>query len=834
VNTRRRFRWIWASVALLAIAGGVHVGSRGLERHLEKKARELDLSAALQGTGLPGKVFSFTWTKTRLRWLPRPALELQDVQIRLLSGQPGPGAASGTLTLARLHAVPGWDFLRTRRLDRVESSGGSMEVGSDLLPRLPREYFDPVDNALRPVPWEALLAVAADSTGRSIPRVRKGVARPPLPRQERGDFPSVILRNLQVRVPAFEALPVADITLDHARIVLSPERVEVVGKLRGLDTSGHRLTVPFELHRDPLAAEKEPGWTARLGRPGSGFLVEVVTPRRGIPANWAVEFMDPVGHLGAALLANRDGALRALTWSGPWRLRSSGSGAFPRGLEQTDIQLLDGELLVEGSQPPCKAITTGSMRILPGRVDLQRLRLAFGEEPDTLGLRFTWLRTVQGKRISGRLQGALDPAWIALAGRGWSASGQLRAGLDFSGSFDEVTRDWQLQPYGRLEGTLDSLVSPWLADTLRQGELKSWPEGGKQKILWTGRWGRSPIRLQFDGLPPLSPRFAENAQGSRWSVRSPYVRVEDFRINRNEFPSAGPLPFWLALPGAGQIELAGGSIFGIPFDSLRARTYRSTESARLEELDVRIGPGRLRAVPLPGWPRPAGALVRDAFAVRLTGEDLEVADVQQMLRAAGHRFPGVLRGRLGGSLEVRIPEPLVEVRRIPSISGNLHARNGSIREIPMLDALAVETGLEQLSILAFRDWRMEVTYGEDGLAWNRMRVEMPPVCLEGAGRVLSSSRIQAVLLMRANTGGSSSAGAGRGGPVAGGASSSLAEPLEAGGSGQLLSDLATLLGGSGSSLYAVVEGTWQVPSLHLVPRSTFLKELERLGASLPI
>ena len=158
--------WALPTVALVLV-GLLYL--RDLQRSLEAQARAMQWQSMLERVGLRGRIVLLHWNRARLLVLPRPALALEDVDFRVLSGQPGSGAASAHLSVDRLRLVPGWEYLRHRRLDRVEVAGGLLELGSDIAPQLPRDYLDPLEGTRRPVPWSVLLAVMADSVARKGP-----------------------------------------------------------------------------------------------------------------------------------------------------------------------------------------------------------------------------------------------------------------------------------------------------------------------------------------------------------------------------------------------------------------------------------------------------------------------------------------------------------------------------------------------------------------------------------------------------------------------------------------------------------------------------------------
>lgn len=826
-----RNAWVLVPLALSVPAFGILAG-RALQRNLEQRAHDLDLGGVLREAGLSGQVVSAGWRQSRLNWFPEISLELTDVEARLLSGQPGPGRWSGRLTLRSVRLVPRLAGLSSGTLDleRIEATGGLLEIGPDLLPEPPQQYDDPIEGTRRPIPWMALLSVAADTAdGQPDPWEDPAARRARDPRSSAG-APVVTVRDLEIRLAALESFPKTELQLERAGFAMSRDQMEVRGLLRAQAEGRKPQAIPVRLTR--LGGGSYASWDAKVGRPGLGWHLLIHPSSRGQSSSgqsssgqsssgqsssgqfsldqsdWTLQLDDPAGKLVSALLEGRSGVMQHLRWSGPCRLEAAGSGRFPRGLKETRIELLSGRLSTDALESGPSIVARGRLEVRPGRVDLPSLTLRSGESPaDSAVFRFQWVRSLRGRSLSGRLQGRLDPAWIALAGPDWRAEGSLSCNVSFEGSYPEDARGWSLLPRGGVEGTLQDLVSPWFADTLHDGRLSAWGEGRRIRAVLAGKWGESPFRLEVSGLPSPAPGYLDLvANDGSWDLSSPWCRLENFRLSAARFPHLGALPFWLGLPGRGLVRIDRGMQAGVPFDSLYAETFRSRESVRLDSLEVRIAGGRLWSGPSLG---PTGGRWSDrtsGLSVKLRGEALDLSGVQRLLKANGALLPGDIRGRLTGTVKAQWIGSVPEGMSGSVIEGSLTAVDGSIRGLPLQEALRRSTRLDELGVLCYRELKAEIRKDPDGISWNRLRVDAPPLKIEGAGRTQPGDALHAVFMVRVVAGGD-----------------------------QPLSDLLlNLLGEGRSSVYTVLGGTLQTPSLQVVSRSAFLQELDRLGGALPL
>jgi hypothetical protein len=154
---------------------------------------------------------------------------MRGVQATVLSGRPGPGAASGRIRFEAVDLVPSWGFPLRRGLDHVEVNGGVVEIGADLLPPVPRDYVDPISGTVRAIPWGALLRVIQEGGGGPLAAFAPQ-ARPPLPALNRE--PAVVARNLEIRLPA-QLLPAGEsVQVSEARLLAEDDHLELAGELR--------------------------------------------------------------------------------------------------------------------------------------------------------------------------------------------------------------------------------------------------------------------------------------------------------------------------------------------------------------------------------------------------------------------------------------------------------------------------------------------------------------------------------------------------------------------------------------------------------------------------
>lgn len=800
---QRATRRAAAAVAILALTLLAVAVDAALQRSLERRAREFDIAHLIRQSGLEGRVDEPRWEASRLNWLPRPRLRMLGVETSIHSGLPGPGRASGRLRLEEVRLVPGWKFLWRGGLDRIEIRGGFMEIGRDLLPEPPRTYQDPLEGRPRLVPWAALLSVAANPAAPAGSAARGDDG----PESETSTSPGapraalVSARDLDLRFLGYELIPGRTLALEQARLQILTARADLQGALRVTDQQGASISLPFRLTRRFHGGMTQ--WEARLGPEGSGLRARFAPGPAESAPNWSVELEDPAGQVAAALLEGRSGPLRRLRWSGPWRLQAHGGGPFPGGLRETNVELLSGGFSLDGAPEPF-ATVRGRVSLLPGRADLPELTIrSRHDERDSARVQFHWLRTAQGKRINGEIHGRLNPAWIALAGEEWRASGQVHCDLSFEGRIDGEARSWSLVPRGTCTGSLERLSGPWFVDTLRQGRVEIWTERKGLGFVLAGAWGGSPFRLETRGLPHPGPRYLEQmAAGARWELSSSQCRVEDFRLTPERFPRAGPAPFWLGLPGRGTIRIEEGTFGDRPFHGLRASVFRSRGVSRVDSLEVSVAGGRIENATARDLPGPFGA--RSARESRFIARDLDLATLQAFVRAAGVGLPGEAQGRLSGRFRLRWGPG--GGRDDLTGDGSVRIASGSLRGLPAQEALRRRTGLDALSELRFDDLQMEMRRVPGSLSWTRLRVDAPPLRIEGAGRVSGADWVEAAMTLR----------------VAGdGPAGDLARALQA------------LLGEDRSVLYATFEGAAGEPQVALVSRGAFLRELERLGGALP-
>ena len=799
----RRMAWVPAVIVVPAL--GI-LAAHTLQHSLERRARELDPQEILRTSGLAGRVMSIRWEASRIGWWPRPALVLRGVEAQLSSGLPGPGAVSGRLRLNTVRLVPGWQYLRTHSPVRIEASGGLLEIGSDLVPALPSSFLDPIDGANRPVPWDAILAVAADTVG------TRGHSIPPVPPsdtfgRENPAIPVVTLDKLQIRTAAMDALPGTVLRFDEGRLVLTGTRMEMMGRLEISRPGRPDLAVPVRVGR---RTDPETGvaiWMAKAGSESGGMQLRIVSGPGGREPGWSADLEDTAGKLADAVLEGRAGALGRLRWSGACRIHAEGTGRFPNGLTDARIDLLRGEILLEGPTSVVLATASGRLRVKPGYVDLPDLVLRRGDDPaDSAVVRFGWVRTMTGRRVQGSIDGRLDPGWLALAGPEWIATGRVTCRVGFEAAVDDASREWHLTSHGSLQADLDSLSGPWFAGVLRAGRLEAWIEQGRLQVILAGRWGESPFRLEARGLPPPMPGYLDRVYtDSWWTFRSPWCRLEDFRLSQESFSRSGPFPFWLGFPGRGSVHIERGTFEGIAFDSLEAVTSRSRRGMSLDSLSVGLAGGKLRTSP--GWHEPGISDSRVDFDTRVQGEDLDAAEAQKLLGNLGLRIRGELRGTLGGELRVRRFPARPEAADHITVDGTVHLGSGSLRGLPVQESLCRSTHLDALSLLSFSDGVLDFRKDENGFFWNRMRLDAAPMRLEGAGRIYPDDTVRAAIVVRL-------LGGAEGDPLTG--------------------TLRALAGEANSSVYTVVGGAAEAPTLEMVSRAEFLREMDRLGGALPL
>lgn len=784
-----------AVVVLLPLAAWF--GHRALQQSLERQARQLDLARLIRDAGLSGRVDPPRWSGSRLVWLPRPQLRLLEVEAAIHSGRPGPGRTSGRFQIDTVHLIPRWGFPLIRGLEQVQFSGGFVEVGRDLLPEIPVTYIDPVENRVRSVPWSALLDLV-----RWVPtNADAGKEEPPAaPWGQGSSLPLFSARDLDLRIVGLEIPPDRVLGLDQARLEMRPGRIDLRGRLRVANAEGVEAAVPFRLVRRD-AVRGQVNWEAQVGSRTSGIRA-TATQEEGEDPRWRVELVDGRGLVGAALLSGRSGAMRRLRWSGPWRLRVEGAGAFPAGLRESVVELESGRVSLDGGAGP-EALARGRLTILPGRVDLPSLTLIDPEgSGDSASVRFTWLSTPEGCRVDGGLKGRLDPAWVGIFGESWRARGRVDFDLSIEGRYGGTT-PWRVAPRGRLRGELDEFAGPWFADTLRQGRIDVWGAGSGLGCVVAGIWGRSVFRLETRGLPDPRPEYLDLvAAGGSWTLTSPGCRLEDFRLDPGRFPRTGEAPFWLGLPGRGRVRIDTGSIRGVPFADLRATFHRSRGGNRIDSLAIEIAGGRLEngpSAPAARRTEPAG---RSTGVLRLRGEQLDLATLQGLLSAYGVRLPGHLEGTLGGSFQVRWPEPGGSLDQT-EFRAAVRIERGSLRGLPGQEALRRRTGLDRMAVLSFHDLTLELERKPEQIRWDRLRLVAPEFRAEGAGRIGRARELDAVLRVR---------------------------PAAEGDLGRLI---GALLSEDQALLYARIHGPPATPEVTLLSRQAFRRALESMGGTLP-
>lgn len=792
-------RWAWLGAGVLIASAGL-VADRVLRTSFERRAREVDLVAAVRGIGLDGRISPPSWESSRLRWLPRPALRLRGVEASVLSGRPGPGAASGRIRLEAVDLVPRWGFPLRPGLDRVEIRGGVIDIGRDLLPQAPRSYVDPISGAPRPIPWGALLRVVEESGAGRADLSRSGG---PSRSGRVGREPAVLARDLEIRLPA-ELLPEGEaVRVEEVHLFTGGDRLELAGELR-VRARQRAWSVPVRLLRDPGNSGAGYIWDLALGSDSSGVRIRVAEAGPGGSPSWSGDLRDPGGMVAQAFLDGRGGPLGDLRWEGPWSLRASGAGWRLSGVGEAVVQLRGGLLSLAGAESPRTGVS-GTVRILPGRIDVSRLVLRdrAGAGRDSAEVQLQWLSTTNGLHLTGKLAGTFDAGWIGVLGQGWSAAGRMIATVSFEGEREVGGGGWTLMPRGRLDGSFTRLRGPWFADSLAQGTLNAWGIGERLGFVLAGVWGSSPFRLEARDLPLADPRRPDYARAeTRWEFTSPSCRIEDFRLDQNRFPTAHEIPFWFALPGRGAARIDQGSWSGVVFDSLSVELDRSGRRFGLEHLDVRVAGGRITG----GSPSAHGG--RSEMAAGETHVEIGGLDLKLLRPLLARLNPALARGvegTLSGTMGLRWPSSADAFAAGVQLEGSLRASNGSVRGLPIQEELRRRTHLDRLSALSFDLLETDIRRDSGTLRWNRLRIEAPPLQIEGAGQLDASDSLRCVLSIR-----------------------SIGET--GGGLGKLLS---ALVGGENVALYAVLSGPSGRPGIQVLSRSGYLRELDRLRGSLP-
>lgn len=793
-------RWAWLGAGVLVVTAGL-IADRGIRASLERRAREVDLVAAVRDIGLEGRVSTPNWDRSRLRWLPRPALRLRGVEASVLSGRPGPGAASGRIRLEAVDLVPRWGFPVRRGLDRVEIRGGVIDIGRDLLPQVPRKYVDPISGTARTIPWGALLRVIEASGAGQASASRSD---DPSRSTRGGREPAVLARDLELRLPS-ELLPEGEsVSVGEVRLFAGDDRLELAGELR-VRAKRRAWSVPVRVVREPARIGGGPLWDLTLGSESSGVHIRAVEASRAAPVSWSGDLRDPEGFVAQAFLDDRGGPLGRMRWEGPWSLHASGEGWRLSGVREAEVRLHGGLLSLAGAASPRTGVT-GTVRILPGRIDISSLVLheRVGAGRDSAEVQLQWISTTSGLHLTGEIAGTFDPGWIGLLGQGWSAAGRMNATVSFEGRRDARGGGWSLMPRGRMDGSLARLRGPWFADSLTLGTLDAW--GAKERVgfVLAGAWGSSPFRLEARDLPLADPRRSDYARAeTRWEFTSPSCRIEDFRPDPKRFPTAHEVPFWLALPGRGVARIDRGSLAGVAFDSLSMEVVRSGSRFSLDHLEARVGGGSLSA----GSASSTGR----RFDVATADTRLEIGGVDlRQMRPLLARFHPLLAsgvaGTLSGTMRLRWPSLTEAFLAGVRLEGSVRVSDGSLRGLPVQEALVRRTHLDQLSVLSFDVLEADVRRHDGTLQWSRLRLEAPPLRIEGAGRLDAGDSLRCALSIR-------SAGAG------------------GDGLGKILS---ALMGGENAAVYAVLSGPSERPGVQVLSRSAYLRELDRIdGAQVP-
>jgi hypothetical protein len=798
-------RWAWLGAGVLIVSTSL-IAERGVRASLERRAREVDLVAAVRRIGLEGRISTPSWDRSRLRWLPRPALRLRGVDASVLSGRPGPGAVSGRIRLEAVDLVPRWGLPFRRGLERVEIRGGVIDIGRDLLPRAPRSYVDPISGTPRPIPWGALLRVIEESGAGQADLSRSGG---PLRSQQAGREPAVLACDLEIRLPA-ELLPEGEaVRVGEVRLFAGGDRLELAGELR-VRAKRRAWSVPVRVLRDPGKFGGGPIWDLALGTDSSGVRIRVAEAGRGAPLSWSGDLRDPGGMVAQAFLDGRGGPLGRLRWEGPWSLQASGEGWQRSGAREAVVRLRGGLLSLAGAASPRTGVS-GTVRILPGRIDVSRLVLrdcagaplrGHGGR-DSAEVRLQWISTTSGLHLTGEIAGTFDPGWIGILGPGWSAAGRMNATASFEGRREARGGGWSLMPRGRMDGLFTRLRGPWFADSLTQGSLDCWGAGESVGFVLAGAWGNSPFRLEARDLPLADPRRPDYARAeTRWEFTSPSCRIEDFRLDRNRFPAAHEIPFWFALPGRGEARIDRGSVSGVTFDSLSMDVDRTGSRFGLEHLEARVGGGRLTGGPSSAKGRRSETATGDT-RLEISGVDLKL--LRPLLARISPRLARGVEGTLSGTMRLHWPNPADAFAAGVRLEGSLRVSDGSLRGLPIQEELRRRTHVDRLSVLSFDLLEADVRRDAGMLRWNRLRLEAPPLRIEGAGQLDASDSLRFVLSIR-----------------------STGETGD--GLGKLLS---SLVGGENAALYAVLSGPSERPGMQVISRSGYLRELDRLSGALP-
>jgi hypothetical protein len=806
-------RWAWLGAGVLIVSAGF-AADRAVRASLERRAREVDLVAAVRGIGLEGRIAVPTWEGSRLRWLPRAALRLRGVEAQVLSGRPGPGSASGRIRFDAVDLVPRWGFPLRGGLERVEIRGGTVEIGRDLLPPVPRTYIDPIAGTERPIPWGALLRVIQEGgPGQSGSVSSRGGRRP----RTSGQEPALLAHDLEIRLPA-ELLPAGEsVTVGEARLFAGGDQLKLAGDLR-VRAANRSWSVPVGIERHRGDSGRGSAWELSLGSDSSGVRLRLAGGGRGTALSWSGALRDPEGTVAQAFLDGRSGPLGRLRWEGPWSLEASGEGWQLSGVREATVRPQGGVLSLAGAGTPRTAVS-GTVRILPGRIDISPLVLRdrAGARPDRIRpdrvrsdrvvsdsaeFRLAWLSTTGGLRLSGGLSGTIDPGWIGLLGERWSAAGRMNASVTFAGASDARGGGWSLVPRGRVDGALTRLSGPWFTDSLSQGSLEAWGAEERVGFVLAGAWGGSPFRLEARDLPLADPRRPDYPRAeTRWAFTSASCRIEDFGLDPVRFPAAAGIPFWLALPGRGEVRLDRGSVSEVVFDSLSADVDRRGGGFRVDQLDVRLGGGRITGGSNAMTGRRSSA---PAGETRLQIEGIDLVRLRPLLERFDPRLAAGVAGTLSATLRVRWPGPGDPISAGIPIEGSLRVSDGSLRGLPLQEELQRRTHLEGLSVLSFDLLQADIRRDDGTLRWNRLRLDAPPFRIEGAGRLGAGDSLRFVLSAR---------------------------PLgEAAGLGEIFS---SLVGGESPMLYAMISGPAKQPGVQVLSRSGFLRELDRLGGTLP-
>ncbi len=791
-------RWAWLGAGVLVVSAGL-LAERTARSSLERRAREVDLIAAVRGMGLEGRVSVPQWERSNLRWLPRPALRMRGVHATVLSGRPGPGAASGRIRFESVDLVPAWGFPLRGGLDHVEVRGGVLEIGPDLLPPVPRDYVDPISGAVRAIPWSALLRVIQEGGGTASASLNPEKNRPrPFIRRE----PAVVAHDLEIRLPA-ALLPAGEsVQVEEARLLAEGDDLELVGELRVRASQG-AWSVPVRILRAPGGLASGYTWDVALGSDSSGIRVRASEPGSSGPPSWTGDLRDPRGTVAQALLDGRGGPLGRLRWEGPWSVQASGDGWRLSGVREATVSLLGGTLSMPGSAKS-RTEVTGTVRILPGRVDIPRLALKgrTRDQADSAEVQLHWVSTTSGLHLTGRLAGRFDPGWVGMLGDGWRAAGWVDATLSFEGVRESREGRWILAPRGRLDGTIAQFRGPWFADSLKQGSLEAWSTRDRIGFVLAGIWGSSTFRLEARDLPLADPRRPDYARAeTRWGFSSPSCRVEDFRLAAGRSALPDEIPFWLALPGRGELRIDDGSVAGVAFDGLSMTVDRRGNRFGLDRLEVNLGGGRITGGSGGGRGGRAGVVIGEA---RLEVDQVDLRQLRSLLVRLDPRLARGVEGKLSGSARLRWPS-LEAFDGGLQLDGSVRISDGSLRGLPIQEELRRRTHLDRLEVLSFDLLETDIRRDAAALQWNRFRLEAPPWRAEGAGRLDAGDSLRFVLSVRTR---------GEDGDEW----------------GRLLS---SLIGGEHAALYAILTGSLDRPGVQVLSRAGFLRELDRLGGTLP-